>query len=74
MESDYVKRQTKVSGHQRSVDFGSFKTNGTAIAIHTLIFFIIYVVLILAVHVHIYTGCSGRLIVCSRSVRSSDFT
>ncbi|XP_038696850.1 uncharacterized protein LOC119993705 [Tripterygium wilfordii] len=46
----------QLPGHQRSVDFGSLKTNGTAIAIHTFIFFIIYAVLILAVHVHIYTG------------------
>jgi hypothetical protein len=27
-----------------------------AVAVHTLIFFAVYAVLILAVHVHIYTG------------------
>ncbi|XWS40577.1 hypothetical protein CRYUN_Cryun17cG0007800 [Craigia yunnanensis] len=43
-------------GNNKQLDFGSMKTNGKAIAIHTLIFFAIYSVLILAVHLHIYTG------------------
>ncbi|XP_062010366.1 uncharacterized protein LOC133726769 [Rosa rugosa] len=43
-------------GNGKQVEFGSMKTNGKAIAVHTLIFFALYAVLILAVHVHIYTG------------------
>ncbi|XP_050383964.1 uncharacterized protein LOC126800613 [Argentina anserina] len=43
-------------GNGKQVEFGSMKTNGKAIAIHTLIFFALYAILILAVHVHIYTG------------------
>ncbi|CAL9014846.1 unnamed protein product [Prunus brigantina] len=43
-------------GNSRQVEFGSMKTNGKAIAVHTLIFFALYAILILAVHVHIYTG------------------
>ncbi|KAL3630838.1 hypothetical protein CASFOL_023822 [Castilleja foliolosa] len=43
-------------GNNRHVDFGSLKTNGKAIAVHTLIFFTLYAILILAVHLHIYTG------------------
>ncbi|KAK0589069.1 hypothetical protein LWI29_009187 [Acer saccharum] len=43
-------------GNHRQIDFGSMKTNGKAIAFHTLIFFALYAILIMAVHVHIYTG------------------
>ncbi|XP_021595148.1 uncharacterized protein LOC110602028 [Manihot esculenta] len=46
----------QIPGNSRTLEFGSMKTNGKAIAIHTLIFFTIYAILILAVHVHIYTG------------------
>ncbi|KAK7818576.1 hypothetical protein CFP56_041191 [Quercus suber] len=46
----------QLPGHNRQLEFGSMKTNGKAIAIHTLIFFAIYAILILALHVHIYTG------------------
>lgn len=48
-------------GNSKQVEFGSMKTNGKAIAVHTLIFFALYAILILAVHVHIYTGWSGTL-------------
>ncbi|XWS43996.1 hypothetical protein CRYUN_Cryun15aG0007200 [Craigia yunnanensis] len=43
-------------GNSKQLEFGSMKTNGKAIAIHTLLFFAIYAVLIMAVHLHIYTG------------------
>ncbi|MBA0848000.1 hypothetical protein Goshw_026606 [Gossypium schwendimanii] len=43
-------------GNGKQLEFGSMKTNGKAIAIHTLLFFAIYAVLIMAVHLHIYTG------------------
>ncbi|XP_017975627.1 PREDICTED: uncharacterized protein LOC18601037 [Theobroma cacao] len=43
-------------GNSKQLEFGSMKTNGKAITIHTLLFFAIYAVLILAVHLHIYTG------------------
>lgn len=46
----------QLPGHSRSVEFGSMKTNGKAIAVHTAIFFALYAILVLAVHVHIYTG------------------
>nr|XP_043608263.1 uncharacterized protein LOC122580057 [Erigeron canadensis] len=46
----------QLPGNGKQVEFGSMKTNGKAIAVHTLIFFTIYSILILAVHVHIYTG------------------
>ncbi|KAE8710059.1 hypothetical protein F3Y22_tig00110328pilonHSYRG01190 [Hibiscus syriacus] len=43
-------------GNKKQLEFGSMKTNGKAIAIHTLLFFSIYAVLIIALHLHIYTG------------------
>ncbi|XP_058187270.1 uncharacterized protein LOC131304157 [Rhododendron vialii] len=46
----------QIPGHTRTVEFGSMKTNGKSIAFHTLLFFVLYAILILAVHVHIYTG------------------
>ncbi|KAK6155376.1 hypothetical protein DH2020_009624 [Rehmannia glutinosa] len=46
----------QLPGNNRQLDFGSLKTNGKAIAVHTLIFFAFYAILILAVHLHIYTG------------------
>ncbi|KAK9225468.1 hypothetical protein WN943_010510 [Citrus x changshan-huyou] len=46
----------QLPGHNRQLEFGSMKTNGKAIAVHSGIFFILYAILILAVHVHIYTG------------------
>ncbi|CAF1920271.1 unnamed protein product [Brassica oleracea] len=45
-----------IPGNNRVVDFGNLKTNGKAIAVHTLIFFAIYSILILAVNLHIYAG------------------
>ncbi|KAJ7976257.1 hypothetical protein O6P43_006064 [Quillaja saponaria] len=46
----------QLPGNSKQVEFGSMKTNGKAIAVHTLIFFAIYAILILAVRLHIYTG------------------
>ncbi|KAF9663533.1 hypothetical protein SADUNF_Sadunf17G0061200 [Salix dunnii] len=46
----------QIPGNSKQVEFGSLKTNGMAIAVHTLIFFAVYSILILAAHVHIYTG------------------
>ncbi|KAI3407977.1 uncharacterized protein J3R85_020556 [Psidium guajava] len=46
----------QLPGHHRIMDFGSMKTNGKSIAVHTLIFFTLYTILILAVHVHVYAG------------------
>uniref|UniRef100_A0A7N0VCF3 Uncharacterized protein n=1 Tax=Kalanchoe fedtschenkoi TaxID=63787 RepID=A0A7N0VCF3_KALFE len=46
----------QLPGNNKQLEFGSMKTNGKSIAIHTLIFFAIFAILILAVHIHIYTG------------------
>jgi hypothetical protein len=46
----------QLPGNSRHIEFGSLATNGKAILIHTLLFFVIFSILILAVGVHIYTG------------------
>ncbi|XP_072950786.1 uncharacterized protein [Typha angustifolia] len=46
----------ELPGTHHHVDFGSFRTNGKAVFIHTLIFFAAFTILILALHLHIYTG------------------
>ncbi|XP_022005570.1 uncharacterized protein LOC110904073 [Helianthus annuus] len=46
----------QLPGNSKQLEFGSMRTNGKAIAVHTLIFFALYAILVLAVHIHIYTG------------------
>ncbi|XP_020594782.1 uncharacterized protein LOC110034885 [Phalaenopsis equestris] len=46
----------ELPGNNRVAEFGSMRTNGKAIFIHTLIFFAIFSVIIVALHLHIYTG------------------
>ncbi|KAF6161498.1 hypothetical protein GIB67_009377 [Kingdonia uniflora] len=46
----------QLPGHTRHVDFGNLKTNGKAIFVHTIIFFGIFTILIMAVGIHINTG------------------
>ncbi|WCJ36277.1 hypothetical protein M5689_017488 [Euphorbia peplus] len=43
-------------GSNRHVEFGGFKTNVKAVVVHTLIFFVVYTILILALGIRIYTG------------------
>lgn len=46
----------QLPGNVRHVEFGSFTTNGKSMLMHTLIFFVIFTILILAVGIRIYTG------------------
>ncbi|KAK9278971.1 hypothetical protein L1049_028553 [Liquidambar formosana] len=46
----------QIPGHTRHIDFGGFKTNGKAVLMHTILFFAIFTILILAVHIKIYMG------------------
>ncbi|KAK9061656.1 hypothetical protein SSX86_018839 [Deinandra increscens subsp. villosa] len=46
----------QLPGNSKPLECGSMRTSGKAIAVHTLIFFVIYAILTLVVHVHIYTG------------------
>ncbi|KAJ7957236.1 hypothetical protein O6P43_023560 [Quillaja saponaria] len=45
----------QIPGNTRHFEFGSATTNGKAMLIHTLIFFAVFTILILAVRIHIYT-------------------
>ncbi|KAL5543887.1 hypothetical protein UlMin_007671 [Ulmus minor] len=46
----------QIPGNTKAVEFGSFTTNGKAIIVHTLIFFSIFTIFVLAIGVHVYTG------------------
>ncbi|KAK4410015.1 hypothetical protein Sango_0074500 [Sesamum angolense] len=46
----------QLPGNYRQVEFGSLKTNGKSIAMHTFIFCALYAIMTLAVHLHIYIG------------------
>ncbi|PRQ16961.1 hypothetical protein RchiOBHm_Chr7g0189911 [Rosa chinensis] len=46
----------QLPGNSKNVEFGSFTTNGKAIIVHTLLFFVIFTILILAVGIQIHTG------------------
>jgi hypothetical protein len=46
----------QLPGNSKHVQFGSFTTNGKAIIVHTLIFFVIFTILILALGIHINIG------------------
>ncbi|KAL7152786.1 hypothetical protein ABFS83_04G122100 [Erythranthe nasuta] len=46
----------QMPGNTRPVEFGSFTTNGKSVIIHTLLFFAVFTILIMAVRVRIYTG------------------
>ncbi|KAK4719551.1 hypothetical protein R3W88_017889 [Solanum pinnatisectum] len=46
----------QLPGSQRHVEFGSFNTNGKAILLHTLLFFVFFTILILAFRIRIRFG------------------
>ncbi|KAJ0988827.1 hypothetical protein J5N97_007183 [Dioscorea zingiberensis] len=52
----------ELPGNGRAIEFGTFKTNGKAIAVHAFIFFVISSIIILALHLHIYAGFSGTIL------------
>ncbi|KAK4370783.1 hypothetical protein RND71_010258 [Anisodus tanguticus] len=46
----------QLPGNQRHVEFSSFNTNGKAILLHTLLFFVFFTILILAFRIRILFG------------------
>ncbi|WOG89226.1 hypothetical protein DCAR_0208463 [Daucus carota subsp. sativus] len=46
----------QIPGNTKTIEFGSFTTNGKSVLIHTLLFFSIFTILIMAVQVHLYAG------------------
>ncbi|KAK0574369.1 hypothetical protein LWI29_022621 [Acer saccharum] len=46
----------QLPGRSRVVEFGNMQTSGLAILIHTVIFFGLITIFLIAIGVHIYTG------------------
>ncbi|KAG2702758.1 hypothetical protein I3843_06G098100 [Carya illinoinensis] len=46
----------QVPGHSRYVEFGNFQTGGASILVHSLLYFALICVFLLAVKVHLYLG------------------
>lgn len=46
----------QVPGHSRFVEFGNFQTSGVSILVHSIIYFALICILLLAVDVHVYIG------------------
>ncbi|XP_038708626.1 uncharacterized protein LOC120003679 [Tripterygium wilfordii] len=46
----------QLPGNTHRMELGGFTTNGKAIVVHTLIFFVLFTILILALGIHIYSG------------------
>ncbi|XP_047332461.1 uncharacterized protein LOC124936052 [Impatiens glandulifera] len=46
----------QVPGTTKCVEFGNFKTSGASILVHTLLFFSLVCIFLLAVKVHVYAG------------------
>ncbi|XP_031387272.1 uncharacterized protein LOC116200579 [Punica granatum] len=44
----------QVPGHQRCIEFGNFRTSGASILIHSLLYFGLICVFLLAIKVHLY--------------------
>ncbi|GFS31076.1 Rho GTPase-activating protein like [Actinidia chinensis var. chinensis] len=46
----------QVPGRSRFIEFGNFQTSGVSILIHTLLYFALICIFLLAVGVHVYMG------------------
>ncbi|XP_022882277.1 uncharacterized protein LOC111399244 [Olea europaea var. sylvestris] len=46
----------QLPGQRRCVEFGNFQTSGAAIIIHSLLYFALICVFLLAIKVHLYLG------------------
>ncbi|KAH7858548.1 hypothetical protein Vadar_025192 [Vaccinium darrowii] len=46
----------QIPGKTRVVEFGNMQTSGTSILVHTIIYFGLITIFLIAIGVHIYTG------------------
>ncbi|KAK3439744.1 uncharacterized protein LOC104416706 [Eucalyptus grandis] len=46
----------QIPGRHRVVEFGNMETSGASILVHTIIYFGLITILLIAIGVHIYTG------------------
>ncbi|KAK4772574.1 hypothetical protein SAY86_014349 [Trapa natans] len=50
----------QVPGRSRFVEFGNFQTSGASILVHTILYFALVCIFILAVGVHVYIAAQKR--------------
>lgn len=46
----------QVPGRQRFVEFGNFQTSGASIMVHSILYFALICIFLLAIEVHMYIG------------------
>ncbi|CDP13356.1 unnamed protein product [Coffea canephora] len=46
----------QIPGHHRCVEFGNLQTSGAAIMVHSLLYFALISVFLLAIKLHLYLG------------------
>ncbi|XP_074371025.1 uncharacterized protein LOC141712120 [Apium graveolens] len=46
----------QIPGHNKLVEFGSFRTSGASILVHSLIYFLLISLFLLAIGVHLYVA------------------
>lgn len=46
----------QIPGRNRFVEFGNFQTSGVSILVHTLLYFALVCIFLLAVGIHVYMG------------------
>jgi cytochrome b subunit of formate dehydrogenase len=46
----------QIPGRQRLVEFGNFQTSGVSILVHSILYFALICIFLLAVGVHMYVG------------------
>jgi len=46
----------QMPGHHRFIEFGNFKTSGVSILVHSILYFALICIFLLAVGVHMYVG------------------
>ncbi|XP_057983643.1 uncharacterized protein LOC131168323 [Malania oleifera] len=46
----------QIPGHHRCVEFGNFQTSGVSVLVHSIIYFALMCIFLLAIGVHVYLG------------------
>lgn len=46
----------QIPGRQRLVEFGNFQTSGASILVHSILYFALICIFLLAIGVHVYVG------------------
>lgn len=49
----------QIPGKQRHVEFGNFQTSGVSILVHSVLYFALICIFLLAIGIHVYMGSSS---------------